>query len=92
MEETKSATATVEPQPQPLPVLSAAPNININNKNEEEEYYLKQELYERMSQEPTLFDWLQQASIDGLWYWDLEKPENEWLSPEFKALFGYKVG
>jgi hypothetical protein len=56
-----------------------------------EENYLKRELYQRMSQEPSLFDWLQQASIDGLWYWDLERPENEWLSPEFKALFGYKV-
>jgi hypothetical protein len=56
-----------------------------------EESYLKRELYQRMSQEPSLFDWLQQSSIDGLWYWDLERPENEWLSPEFKALFGYKV-
>lgn len=56
-----------------------------------EENYLKSELYQRMSQEPSLFDWLQQSSIDGLWYWDLERPENEWLSPEFKALFGYKV-
>eukprot|EP00977_Amphora_coffeiformis_P029957 scaffold43702_cov183-Amphora_coffeaeformis.AAC.1 len=43
----------------------------------------------RVQTEPELFGWLQKAALDGLWYWDLEKMENEWLSPEFKQLFGY---
>lgn len=54
------------------------------------EHYLKTELYEKVSASPELFDWLQEGSLDGVWYWDLENPENEWLSPRFKQLFGYK--
>ena len=43
--------------------------------------YLRDELYARIRNEPELFDWLQQASIDGLFYWDLENMANEWMSP-----------
>ncbi|MBM4365758.1 MAG: response regulator [Deltaproteobacteria bacterium] len=50
--------------------------------------YLEAELYERIRSEPRLFDWLQDGSLDGVWYWDLEHPENEWLSPSFWRLFG----
>ncbi|CAB9497468.1 Peroxide stress-activated histidine kinase mak2 [Seminavis robusta] len=52
--------------------------------------YLKKELENRVQTEPALFEFIQSAALDGLWYWDLENMENEWLSPEFKALFGYK--
>lgn len=51
--------------------------------------YLHDELLNRVQTEPELFAWLQMAALDGLWYWDLENMENEWLSPEFKQLFGY---
>jgi PAS domain S-box-containing protein len=51
--------------------------------------YLKRELYERVRTDPALFDWLQAGSLDGIWYWDLEQQENEWLSPRFKETFGY---
>ena len=27
--------------------------------------------------------------MDGMWYWDLENPSEEWLSPRFKELLGY---
>ncbi len=50
---------------------------------------LRKELYQRVQQDSTLFDFLQQGSLDGLWYWDVEHPKDEWLSPEFKSLFGY---
>lgn len=53
------------------------------------EHYLKKELYEAIRQSPDLFDFIQEAALDGLWYWDLEQPENEWLSPRFWQVLGY---
>ena len=56
---------------------------------DKQEHYLKQELYALMQSDPTLFDFLQAAALDGMWYWDLEHPEHEWMSAEFWTLFGY---
>ena len=55
-----------------------------------EPHYLKDELYTLFANDPKIFDFLQKASLDGLWYWDLENPDNEWMSPEFWRLLGYK--
>ncbi len=52
--------------------------------------YLKEELYALVQTSPDIFEFLQASSLDGIWYWDIEKPENEWMSPEFKHLFGYE--
>lgn len=52
-------------------------------------HYLKLELYERFREDNTLFNWLEQGSLDGIWYWDLQNQKNEWLSPAFKRLLGY---
>ena len=54
-----------------------------------EEHYLKRELYQRVRTDPSIFEFLQEGSLDGVWYWDLENPSEEWLSPRFKGLFGY---
>lgn len=54
------------------------------------EHYLKAELYGLVQQDQRIFEFLQQGSLDGVWFWDIENPEQEWLSPEFKALFGYQ--
>jgi PAS domain S-box-containing protein len=27
--------------------------------------------------------------LDGIWFWDIEKPENEWMSPRLWTLLGY---
>ncbi|MEO0851369.1 MAG: ATP-binding protein, partial [Pseudomonadota bacterium] len=35
-----------------------------------------------------MWEFLQQGSLDGVWYWDLENPSYEWMSPEFWRLFG----
>lgn len=51
-------------------------------------HYLKRELYDLVKSDDAIFDFLQIGSLDGLWYWDLEKPEHEWMSPEFWRLFG----
>lgn len=55
----------------------------------DKEHYLKRELYEKLRTDPSVFEFLEQGSLDGVWYWDMEEPENEWLSPRFKELFGY---
>lgn len=54
-----------------------------------EEHYLKRELYELIQQDHSAFEFLQQGSLDGIWYWDLENPDAEWMSPRFWELLGY---
>ncbi|MBY4675428.1 sensor domain-containing diguanylate cyclase [Marinobacterium arenosum] len=53
------------------------------------EHYLKRELYELVRLEPAVFEFLQAGSLDGLWYWDIENPAVEWMSPSFWTLLGY---
>lgn len=51
--------------------------------------YLKKELYELIKTDESLFDFIQEGSLDGLWYWDLENPENEWMNARFWKVLGY---
>ncbi|WP_052272325.1 PAS domain-containing sensor histidine kinase [Leisingera sp. ANG-M7] len=51
-------------------------------------HYLKRELYDLVKSDDAIFDFLQIGSLDGIWYWDLESPEHEWMSPELWRLFG----
>lgn len=53
-----------------------------------EDHYLRRELYEQISSDSSVFEFLQEGGMDGVWYWDLDNPEEEWLSPRFKQLFG----
>lgn len=53
------------------------------------DHYLKQELYKRVAADGAIFEFLQAGSLDGIWYWDLENPEHEWMSPRFCEVFGY---
>ncbi|WP_341367270.1 PAS domain-containing protein [Yoonia sp. BS5-3] len=52
-------------------------------------HYLQRELQEKLKNDSEIWTFLQQSCLDGIWYWDLEDPEHEWLSPEFWQLFGY---
>jgi len=52
-------------------------------------HYLKKELYELFQKDSTIFSFLQLGSLDGLWYWDIESPNDEWMSPEFWKLLGF---
>jgi PAS domain S-box-containing protein len=52
--------------------------------------YLKTELYQKVASDPLIFDWIEAGAADGIWYWDLENQENEYLSPSFKNTFGYE--
>lgn len=51
-------------------------------------HYLKKELYDLVKRDDRIFEFLQVGSLDGVWYWDLENPEHEWMSPELWRLFG----
>lgn len=53
------------------------------------ENYLKIELYNLVNSETSIFEFIQSGSLDGIWYWDLESPENEWMSPKFWETLGY---
>ena len=56
----------------------------------QEEHYLKTELYSLVRSDPAIFEFLQAGSLDGIWYWDVERQDQEWMSPRFKELFGYR--
>ncbi|MFZ1126414.1 MAG: PAS domain S-box protein [Candidatus Baltobacteraceae bacterium] len=55
-------------------------------------HYLEGELYERVGSQPDLFEFLQAGSLDGIWYWDVENPEHEWMSARFWETLGYDPG
>lgn len=50
---------------------------------------LKTELYELVKSDNSIFDFIQEAALDGLSYWDIENPKNEWMSPKFWLTLGY---
>ncbi|NRA65360.1 MAG: PAS domain-containing protein [Pseudobacteriovorax sp.] len=52
-------------------------------------HYLEKELRELIKTEESIFKFVEEGSLDGLWYWDLENPEQEWMSPRFWETFGF---
>ncbi len=56
------------------------------------DHYLKKELYRLVKEDVSIFDFIQQGALDGIWYWDLENPENEWMSARFWTTLGYDPG
>ncbi len=55
----------------------------------DDEHYLKRELYELIRKDASIFEFLQAGSLDGIWYWDLEDTDHEWMSPRLWEVFGY---
>ena len=53
------------------------------------DHYLRDELYKLVREDVGIFDFLQEGTLDGLWYWDLEQPEHEWMSARFWTILGY---
>ena len=53
------------------------------------ENYLKKELYNLIATDVKVFEFIQSGSLDGIWYWDLQNPEQEWMSPKFWETLGY---
>ncbi len=54
----------------------------------EADHYLKDELYTLIKSDSSIFEFIQMGSLDGIWYWDLENPNHEWMSPRFWTVFG----
>ncbi|WP_103072445.1 PAS domain-containing sensor histidine kinase [Aquimarina sediminis] len=53
------------------------------------ENYLKEELYALIKSDDFIFDFIQESSLDGLWFWDLDNPDNEWMNSKFWTTLGY---
>lgn len=51
--------------------------------------YLGHEFAEMIGGNPEIIDFLQAGPLDGIWYWDLERPENAFISPRFWKVCGY---
>lgn len=51
--------------------------------------HLRNELYELVKTDSTVFDFLQETSLDGLWYWDPQHPEQAWVNAAFWRTLGY---
>ena len=51
----------------------------IDRSSSAEPHYLKTELYQLVQEDDSIFEFLQNGSLDGLWYWDLAKPGEEWF-------------
>ena len=51
--------------------------------------YLKNELYDLINNDTGIFEFIQSGSLDGIWYWDLENPKFEWMSPKFWETLGF---
>ena len=56
-----------------------------------DENYLQRELYDLVKTDTGIFEFIQSGSLDGIWYWDLDAPEHEWMSPKFWETLGYKA-
>ncbi len=52
-------------------------------------HYLENELSFLVKTNQEIFEFLQHSTLDGLWYWDLEKPEIEWMNDSFWNLLGH---
>ncbi|WP_158851246.1 PAS domain-containing protein [Algibacter sp. L1A34] len=51
--------------------------------------YLQKELYSSLKTDLKIIEFVQSNSLDGMWYWDLENPENEWMNDRFWEVLGY---
>lgn len=59
-----------------------------NNTRGASAHYLETELASLFETERDTWRFVQSASLDGVWYWDLENPDNLWISPEYWACLG----
>lgn len=51
--------------------------------------YLKKELYDLIKKDDQIFDFIQRSALDGMWYWDLDNMEEEWMNDKFWSTLGY---
>lgn len=61
----------------------------MQNNNLMDDHYLYHELLLLIKNDESIFNFIENSTLDGIWYWDLENPENEWMSPSFWKTLGY---
>ncbi|GAB5563820.1 MAG: PAS domain-containing sensor histidine kinase [Winogradskyella sp.] len=52
-------------------------------------HYLEQELEDLLKADGKLFKFIQNHSLDGMWYWDLENQNEEYMDQRFWHVLGY---
>jgi len=52
-------------------------------------HYLEEEFLNLLRTDISVFDFIQNHLFDGLWYWDLENIEHEWMNAKFWQTLGY---
>lgn len=53
-------------------------------------HYLEQELRALKNSEVDIISFMSESLFDGIWFWDVENPENEWMDERFWLTFGYE--
>ena len=53
------------------------------------ENYLKYEFYELLRSDYDTFNFIEETSPDGIWYWDANYTEKIWINPRFWKTLGY---
>ena len=67
------------------------PNLLNTPTSAQETHYLKQELFDLVKNDNIKFlEFISNGPLDGLWFWDLENPEHEWMSEKFWTELGYE--
>jgi len=51
--------------------------------------YLANEFDTKVKNDLSIFNFIINDVLDGVWFWDLENPEHEWMSPKYWELIGY---
>lgn len=53
-------------------------------------HYLEKEYYKLIQKDKNVKHFVTENSVYGVWYWNIEKPDEGWTSPEFWGYLGYK--
>jgi len=51
--------------------------------------YLQTEFYQKLKEDDSFLKFFHDKCLDGVFYWDLEQPENQWVSDRFWDALGY---
>ena len=57
--------------------------------NEMQLVNLESEFNQRIKTDVSIFNFICNDVLDGIWYWDLENPEHEWMSRNYWTTLGY---
>ncbi len=47
------------------------------------------EFYDLLKNDPTIFQWISEHIVNGIWFGELDQPENLWISDSFWKTLGY---